>query len=400
MKTKVLIIGPKMEIGGIETSLLGLLDSLDYSKYDVDLFLMDHTGELMPYINKNVSLIPEEKRLALLKWPIKELFFTCHWRVLAIRIFSKLIGRIRTIITHKANIYMSMCTRIVFKHIKPLNKEYDVALGFIGQFYFFDKIIKAKVKVDWVHSDFTSRFEKYDIEYYRSMWKKVDYIACVSESTKESFISIYPEFIDKTVVVENVLSKKHIVLRAESFNVENEMPNDGFYKILTIGRYSPAKNFDGAIEACKKLVDYGINIKWYFIGYGLEEEKLIRRINQLNVNNNVIMLGKKENPYPYIRACDLYVQPSRYEGKSVSVREAQILGKPVMITKYKTSSSQLEEGVDGHICDLSIDGIVSGIEYMIEHPEYADILSRNCQVRDYSNSESVNIEELFLKKEN
>jgi len=396
MKTKVLVIGPSMEIGGIETSLIGLLDSIDYSKYDVDLFLMSHTGDLMPSINRNVNLLPEEKLFSLIEWSTKKLLLAGHWYVCAIKLFSKLYGKIRSLFTHKSSVYMSFCKRLITKRIKPLSQKYDVALGFIGQFYFVEGIIDAKVKVDWAHTDFTASHENYDFEYYRSMWGKLDYIACVSESVRQSFISIYPDFSDKTVVVENVLSKEHIQSRSESFDVENEMPNDGVYNILTIGRFSPAKNFEGAIDACKKLVDKGLNIRWYFIGYGLGEENLRKKINQLNLKERVIILGKKDNPYPYIKACDLYVQPSKYEGKSVTVIEAQILGKPVLITRYKTSSSQLEEGVDGHICELSLDGIVDGVEYMIQHPEYANVLSQNCKNRDYSNSESMDIETLFL----
>ena len=103
----------------------------------------------------------------------------------------------------------------------------------------------------------------------------------------------------------------------------------------------------------------------------------------------VKILGKKENPYPYIQACDVYVQPSRYEGKCVAVREAQMLGKPVIITNYPTSASQLEDGVDGLIVPLDNEGCAAGIAAALRNPALLARLSETCRKRDYSNAEEV-----------
>ena len=119
-------------------------------------------------------------------------------------------------------------------------------------------------------------------------------------------------------------------------------------------------------------------------------------IKENNLEENFILLGKKMNPYPYIKACDLYVQPSRYEGKAVTVTEARILGKPTIITNYPTSKSQLTEGVDGLICDLSIEGIANGIEKLYKNIDLRNELINNCSNIDYSNnSELENLYELF-----
>ena len=107
------------------------------------------------------------------------------------------------------------------------------------------------------------------------------------------------------------------------------------------------------------------------------------------MEDRVILLGKKENPYPYIKTCDLYVQPSRYEGKAVTVREAQMLGKPVVITRYATSASQLEDGVDGVIVPMDNEGCAAGIAALLRNPEKMRQLSENCKARDYSNAQEV-----------
>ena len=159
--------------------------------------------------------------------------------------------------------------------------------------------------------------------------------------------------------------------------------------MLSIGRYCTAKNFDNVPDICSRLVSAGLNVKWYLIGYGGDEELIRQKILEAGMEEHVILLGKKENPYPYIKACDLYVQPSRYEGKCVTVREAQMLGKPVVITRYATSASQLEEGVDGVIVPMDNEGCAEGIAVLLRNPEEMARLSDCCQQRDYTNAAEI-----------
>lgn len=107
------------------------------------------------------------------------------------------------------------------------------------------------------------------------------------------------------------------------------------------------------------------------------------------MENHVILLGKKDNPYPYIKACDIYVQPSRYEGKSVTVREAQILCKPVAVTAYPTASSQIQDGVDGVIVPLDNEGAALGLNSLIENRDLQNQLSAYLATHNYSNEDEV-----------
>ena len=114
---------------------------------------------------------------------------------------------------------------------------------------------------------------------------------------------------------------------------------------------------------------------------------MIRKlIRENNLEESFILLGKKINPYPYIKVGDIYVQPSRYEGKAVTVGEAQILGKPVLITNYPTAKSQVRDKYDGVICELSIEGIANGIEDLFNNIDKLKLLEDNCKNSDYSNS--------------
>ena len=158
---------------------------------------------------------------------------------------------------------------------------------------------------------------------------------------------------------------------------------------MSVGRYCTAKNFDNIPDICSRLIQQGFKIRWYIIGFGGDEPLIRQKISDAHMQDHVILLGKKANPYPYIKACDLYVQPSRYEGKCVSVIEAQILEKPVVITDYSTSSSQLEDGVDGVIVPMDNEGCATGIAALLRNPDKMRQLSANCKKLDYSNAQEV-----------
>ena len=156
-----------------------------------------------------------------------------------------------------------------------------------------------------------------------------------------------------------------------------------------MGRYSDAKNFDNVPDICKSILETGIKVTWYIIGYGGEEGLIQKRIKEANMEQNVILLGKKSNPYPYIKGCDLYIQPSRYEGKAVTVREAQILHKPVVITNFATSASQLQDGYDGIIVPMKNEECAMKIVELLKDEKRMNQLIDNTYKNDYSNRQEL-----------
>ena len=219
-------------------------------------------------------------------------------------------------------------------------------------------------------------------------YKKVDCIVAVSDSCKKQFCSCLPHLTSSVVIIENILPVNYVEAEAKAYSPV-EMEKNGGIRLLSIGRYCFQKNFDNVPEICKHLVNKGLDVCWYIIGFGSDEELIRNKIKEFDMEERVILLGKKENPYPYIKNCDLYVQPSRYEGKCVAVREAQMLGKPVVITDYPTSKSQLEDGVDGIIVPMENQLCADGIAELLNDSEKMNELSANCKKRDYSNSSEV-----------
>lgn len=162
-------------------------------------------------------------------------------------------------------------------------------------------------------------------------------------------------------------------------------------KLLSIGRFCTAKNYDNVPDICRRMLDIGVSedLRWYIIGYGGNEELIRRRIAEAGMEKHVILLGKKENPYPYIKACDIYVQPSRYEGKSVTVREAQMLCKPVAVTAYPTATSQVNDGVDGVIIPLDNESCAKGLADFIANKPLRNRISEYLATHDYGNEAEI-----------
>lgn len=389
MKKKILFIMPSMFIGGAERSLLGLLDAIDYSQYEVSLFLLRHEGEFLPLIPQEVRLLPPIKEYATFDVPIVGLLKSRYWKYGVARIFGKLRLKQLRKKQRDTGIWAAMqyTSRSLLPLLPDIPGEYDLGITFLGIPDVLLEKVRSKKKVAWNHTDYTVLGP--DKAYDRELYQKLDFVVSVSETCTEQLLKSYPELQEKAITIENVLSNRLIELQADALIVENEMPNDGSVKLLSIGRFSNQKNFDNIPDICRRVLEAGLDIKWYLIGYGGEEPLIRQRIAAAGMEDRVIILGKKENPYPYIKACDLYVQPSRYEGKAVTVREAQMLYKPVAITRYATSASQLDDGVDGVIVPMDNEGCAKGIVQLLKDSEKMKQLSTACARRDYTNAGEV-----------
>jgi glycosyltransferase involved in cell wall biosynthesis len=388
---KVLICMYSLNIGGAERSLIGLLESFDYNNYDVDLFLYRQEGEFLSLIPKEVNLLPVIKPYSTFERPIVEIVKEGHVYLGAARIAAKVktkwkgLGQKNKNETYKQMQYTWQYSML---RLPKIHKSYDAAISFLGPHNFILDKVQAKVKFGWNHTDYFTIVNP-DQSLDEKMWRRLDYIVSVSKDCQHSFLKVFPNLKHKTIVIENILSAAFVREQANQ-NVKSEMPDDGSIKICSVGRFSDAKGFDLAVIACKKMYELGYDFKWYVVGYGGDEAYIKKLIHDHHIGNRFILLGKKINPYPYIKECDIYCQPSRYEGKAVTVREAQILGKPVVITDFPTAKSQLENGVDGYICELSIDGIVEAIIKLSKDTKLRNELTSSCKNRDYSNRHEIN----------
>ncbi|WP_410513557.1 glycosyltransferase [Paenibacillus sp. BR2-3] len=386
MKKNILISVYDLEIGGIERSLINMLESFDYEHHNVDLLVFSHKGDLMGLIPVQVNLLPERKKYTVFRKSLRQCLSERNLMAVAVRLLSKVIAKASSVRKKLKEgpgyIQMQWESRLSSYYIRGPEKEYDLVISNGWPHDVVLKRVKAKKKLAWIHTDY-SMLEinnKMDLK----VWSGFDYIASISEACTESFLSRYPVLKDKIVQIENITSPEFIKKMSRA---EDTPEFSKTFNIVSVGRLSYVKGYDMAVQALKALHGRGMtDIRWYVIGYGGYEQELRDLIARHQLEESFILLGKKSNPYPYIKMCDVYVQPSRYEGKAVTITEAQILGKPVIITNYPTAQSQVADGVDGRICDLSPEGIADAIHLMYQSLDIRNALISNLEDKDYSNS--------------
>ena len=392
MKPRIFINIHYLEIGGAETSLIGLLQALDHKRIDLDLFLNDPRGEMMTYIPNWVNVLPPCKAYTMIERPIKEVIKAGYIHIAFARLWAKirfwLYARKKHPIDGNAIFgYVGKCVTPLLPSLKHFG-EYDLAISFVTPHNIVLDKIQAKKKICWIHTDYTNIDVNTALEL--PVWNGYDHIVSISKDVTQSFCQIFPTLRDKIIEIEHILSPKFIRQQADMESQPSDMQKVGNgYTLLTIGRYCVAIKLEEIPVICRMLMEKGLSIKWYIIGYGGSDEYIRKAIAEEGMEENVILLGKRANPYPYIKACDWYIQQSRYEGRSVVVREAQILGKPVIITDYPTSASQLQNGIDGIIVPMDVDKCAEAMAMALTDERQKKSIVNYLITHDYGNESEV-----------
>ena len=369
VKKSILFAIHYLELGGAERSLIGLLRALDYSKVGVDLFVYSHRGELMKEIPSQVNLLPEIPEYAQIERPMAAVLKDGYLRI----VFARLRAKWQFAHYRRGNhpkdggAIFAYVAKNVTPLLPPINpeKEYDLAVSFLAPHDIVLEKVRAKKKACWVHTDYTKVDVNPELEF--PVWSRYDHIAAVSDAVSDAFLTRFPSLRDKMLTIPNILSPEWVRTQADAFCVDEEMPREpGVTRLLSIGRFTDAKNFDNVPDICRRIRERGVDVRWYLIGYGGDEVLIRQRIAEAGVEDSVRILGKKENPYPYLKACDIYVQPSRYEGSPLTIREAIALGKPVIATTFPTVQSAIRNHMDGIIVPLDNGGCAEGITRFIQ----------------------------------
>lgn len=313
MKEKILITHVHMNSGGIESSLVNLLSSLDKNKYDIDLILYYPIGDFYELIPSWVNIIPVWNKSNFLK---------------KITLSRNIIFRIlKNIIYNKFTVNLFV----------P-NKKYDCAIGYSGYFNFTDLIAaksKSKKKLVWIHADFYTQYN-IDNEFkkkFKTLYKKYKYfdkIVCVSEKASNNFKLLCPELSNKVCYQWNINKERFI---SEKSNITL----DGKYNIITIARLYKYKGIERLVNTAKILKEKNIECKIYILGDGPNKQSLSRQIKSLNLEDMCIMLGNIPNVFPILKQANLYVLPSDCEGFSSVTLESLIAGVPVVSTPTASS---------------------------------------------------------------
>lgn len=242
--------------------------------------------------------------------------------------------------------------------------------------YVADKV-NADKKIVWIHNDFkTTNFK---VQSLVKWLDKYDLFVSVSKRLNEEFVELCPQYVSKAIIAYNVIDAEEIQFKSQNLeNIEKFFLTDNRFKILTVGRFVEQKGFDLAIQALKLIVDQGLDISWYVIGYGKDENKMKNMIEENNLQEKFIILGRKVNPYPYMRNCDLYVQPSRHEGFGLTLAEAKVLNKYIICTNFAGADEQIKCSVNGEIVpDFTPETIAKYIIEYIKSPRFSKNMDEN-----------------------
>lgn len=411
MKKRILICGIRMNMGGTEKAFLSFLEAIDRDIYTIDLLLAERCGELLSEIPTYVNIIgPLEcgRLFSLSKETAVKTFFSLKLKG-KIKIFLESLPLLFSYCFFKTKrgktadkIWLNMLSGIkTFSQEFADTEKYDVCLAFWGErtmFYMCDKV-KADCKLAWLHFDYFH--PKRDDGIYSTYFKKCDAVISVSHACTELLKKHFPDISDKFITYENILpidNIKRLSLEVSSF------PDVGYegLRVLSVMRICPQKGYDLIPEILGRLLDDGINLRWYIAGSGSEGDvaALKEAAIDCNVADRLILLGNVVNPYPLMRDCDLFVLPSRFEGKPVTVEEAKALLCPILCTEFVSAREQLDGGRLGMICGFNTDSIYGAMKKLLSskslRDEYSERLAEAGRIKHDRRGEFSRILEKYV----
>ena len=355
-KKRILFIINNMNIGGSEKALVSLLNEFDYSKFEVDLQLFKQEGMFLHEVPKEVNILKVPQNYQYFDCSITKVLKTLSPKLIYNRYrFSKIRKKAKSPAEAE-----QLAWNFLGNALEPLDKEYDVAIGYLEKnpIYFAIDKVRAKKKIGFIHNDYEKIKVNADLD--RPYFDKLDYICSVSKHCVEILKGNFPMFEEKIKLIPNLFSENLILKRSKEEVPEAEI-NTNLFNIVSVGRLAEQKGFDLSIEAAAVLKARNFQFNWFILGEGSLRKPLEDQISDLNLKDQFFLLGNQSNPYKFMGKADLIVQTSIFEGKSIALDEAKVLNKIILATNYPTVSDQITDRVDGCICGFSPNEIANHI---------------------------------------
>ena len=377
---KILFVINTLGQAGAETALLELLRQIDPKQYEVSLFVLMGQGEMISRVPDTVkicnrtfrdcSVLSAEGRKGLVQTILKAMLR----RGTVLRLFPYLVKNFLAMRKRGKILPDKLLWRVLSDGADRLQEEYDLAVAYLegGSTYYVADWVRAKRKAAFVHVDYAQAgyTKELDLDCYRKYTK----VFAVSDEVKTAFLKVYGEYAGKTEVFHNILNPESIRSKAQSGQGFAE-PFEGI-RIVSVGRLTAQKAFEVSIDAMKLVKDAGRKVRWYVFGEGDQRKMLEERIAKLGLKEDFLLPGAVSNPYPYMKQADIYVHASRFEGKSIAIQEAQILGKPILVSDCSGNREQVIQDVDGLLCEFCAEGICEGILQLLDDADRRERLGR------------------------
>lgn len=372
MKSILFVINT-MGVGGGEKALLELFKYINPKEYEVSLYVLTGQGELLDQIPEQINILNKKVypisvhnnsgRIRLCKTILKAMFCKGVLFKRAGYLLGNLLDMMKKGDIHKDKLLW----KILSDGAEKLEKEFDFAIAFLegGASYYVNSHVKAKKKAAFIHINYT--LAGYNRKLDEECYLNFDHIFTVSENIKKVFLSVYPECSKYTTVFYNLIDREKVLRRSkEKGGFSDDYPG---FRILTVSRLVAQKSLDVAIGTMKILKDTGKAFRWYVLGEGEMRKNLEAKIRRYGLEEDFLLLGTVDNPYPYYRQCDLYVHTASFEGKSIVIEEAQISGCAILTSEYEGVYEQIEDSVNGVICKPDAQELARGILDLAENPQ-------------------------------
>lgn len=387
MKKKLIFITEALWIGGIETALVNLLNRLDYDRYNVTCLILRDCQEMAYRITPKCRLIVSDRQHAVTfreGYHYKRMYNLMEEPQHASKL-RRLIWRILRLILRAPE------ARRYAAYVKKQmgGEHFDTAV------IYSDRAAETAVRA--VSADRILMFYHHGAmrrEYHDELgYHRAEKVIAVSEALAEKLKAYRPMYAGKIIAVNNLIDVAGV--REKSLETpETVFPKDCF-NIVSCGRLASAKGMDLAVAACAKLVNDGLtDIRWWIVGGGPEEPSLRAQIRALGVERYVTLLGMQDDPYPYIRQADLYVQPSRFEGHCVTVLEARLLAVPILATR-NAAEEQLEDGKSGRLCKPDAASIADAASELYRMPERRQAFRDALRSHDFEHDNALIMQKLY-----
>jgi len=367
MKKKLLFVTGSLGEGGAEKSLVSLLSHLDFERFEAELFAFKPEGLTASMVPEQVKVLPLPADYLRFCLPLAKSAASFLFRGRFCLAVSRVLYSARLRAGASAAVNEQRAWKYLARSLPFSGTEYSAVIAYLEKtpcYYAIDKT-QARRKILYLHTDYgkLGAAPGFDAKYYAA----ADSVVAVSAACAAGLKEYFPSLAEKIKVVENIIDAGEI-RRLAAQGAADECAPSGT-ALMTVGRLSREKGIDTAVEACAMLVIDGFPVTWYHIGSGEQEGEIRRLIREKGLDNTFILLGAKANPYPYVARCDVYVQPSRHEGKSLAIEEAKALAKPVVATSFSTVASQLTDGYDGLVAGTSARSLADAIERLLQDSE-------------------------------
>lgn len=346
MKKKILIIQQNLQGGGAEKVLCDILQNFDYDIFDVTLLLIYRKGVYLESLPKNV------KMAALFgeKLPI----------VARVLILLKLYRFLHLYYNFYINFFLK-------------NREFDTTISFMeGITTLFHSFIfkKSKKNISWVHTDLEHnnwcKSDFISVYHQKKVYQMMDEIIFVSKDAQNAYSNIFGA--NRGKIIYNIIDRNAIRCKADEYSIPHSK-----FTVINVGRLIPVKQQSLIIEIAEKIKRNGLDIEFWILGDGELKDVLKQEIKFRKLDDCVKMFGFIPNPYPYIKAADIFLLTSLTEGFSLVVCESLCLGKSVISTNITGPAEILSDG-SGILCQPNPDEIIQQIEKLYSNPSLIDEL--------------------------